>query len=101
MEGTIENILDSGDEEWIKAITPPSATKIAYRVFNFLRENRDEAEMVISGMQPYIKGLDKLYLYQVADAQGVLDMRRYDFTIEHYKSKILKEQAKNSKTNES
>lgn len=57
--------------------------------------------MVISGMQPFIKGLDKLYLYQVADAQGILDMRRYDFAIEHYKSKILKEQAKNSKTNES
>ncbi len=50
--------------------------------------------MLVSGMTTYIKGLDKLYLYQLADAQGVLDMRRYDFAIDYYKTKILKEQAK-------
>lgn len=57
--------------------------------------------MIVSGMQPFVKGLNKLYLYDVADAQGDLDMRRYDFAIEYYKSKILKEQAENSKTTES
>lgn len=77
---------------------PPTATKVAHRVFKFLRKNRDEAEIVVSGMQSYVKGLDKLYLYKLADEQGVVDMRRYDFAIEYYKTKILQEQAENSKT---
>ena len=44
-------------------------------------------------MRSFVKGFDKLYLYQLADAQGIIDMRRYDFAIEYYKNKILKEQA--------
>lgn len=92
-EETIEDILDSENESWIKAVVPPSATEVAYRVYNFLRANRDEAEMLVSGMRSFVKGFDKLYLYQLADAQGTIDMRRYDFAIEYYKNKILKEQA--------
>lgn len=57
--------------------------------------------MVISGMRPFVKGFDKLYLYKLADEQGVINMRRYDFAIDYYKNKILKEQAENSSKTES
>ena len=101
-ESTIEDIIDSENESWIKAVIPPEAGNVAYKVFNFLRKNRDEAEMLVSGMATFVKGLDRLYLYQLADAQGILDMRRYDFAIDYYKNKILKEQAKkNSKEDNS
>lgn len=56
--------------------------------------------MIISGMQSFTKGIDKLYLYNLAEKQG-FDMTRYEFAIDYYKNKILKQQAENSKINES
>jgi hypothetical protein len=93
--------MDSEYEPWIKSIIPPNVGRIAFKVFNFLRENKDEAEIIVSGMQPFVKGLDKLYLYKLADEQGIVDMRRYDEIIDYYKSKILNEQAKNFNKKES
>lgn len=92
--------MKSKHQPWIDAITPPKATDTAYKVFSFLRSNRDEAEIVVSGMQSFVKGLDKLYLYKLADEQGILDMRRYEFAIDYYKSKILKQQAEASQKQE-
>ena len=53
-ESTIEDIIDSENESWIKAVIPPEAGNVAYKVFNFLRKNRDEPEW-FSNSEPLLK----------------------------------------------
>jgi len=74
----------------LEARFPPDSTRLAFKIFGFLRENENLTTNV--GMEGSFTGLDRQKLAESAKNMYGINLSKYAFMVTEYETEMLKKQ---------